>query len=103
MGDRGHYRCTPYNDPTNLDEMLHSKVNNLRSLSIRIGDELREQNTFLDGMTNKFDHSNDFLHSTMRRLSKLGNRHGSSAGFWCYLFCFTCMFFAICWFLIWFK
>ncbi|KAF8567396.1 hypothetical protein P879_06447 [Paragonimus westermani] len=50
-----------------LDEELTRKVSSLRNLSIRIGDELREHNTLLSGMTGTFDRSEGFLRSTMSR------------------------------------
>ncbi|TGZ60670.1 hypothetical protein CRM22_008418 [Opisthorchis felineus] len=82
-----------------LNAELHQKVSSLRSLSIRIGDELRDQNSLLGGMAGAFDRSEGLLRSTMNRVLGLG-RHGSTVGLYCYLLCFATLFFFVCWFLL---
>ncbi|KER29071.1 hypothetical protein T265_04257 [Opisthorchis viverrini] len=77
-----------------LNAELHQKVSNLRSLSIRIGDELRDQNFLLGGMAGTFDRSEGLLRSTMNRVLGLG-RHGSTLGLYCYLLCFATLFFFV--------
>lgn len=85
-----------------LTHELTEKVTGLRSLSIRIGDELREQNSLLGGMAGAFDRSEGMLRSTMSRVFGLG-KHSSSTALYCYLLCFASLVFFVCWLLLKFR
>ncbi|CAH8509375.1 unnamed protein product [Dicrocoelium dendriticum] len=108
VGHRYHYSAAEHKSDgledahEQLSQELTQKVSNLRSLSIRIGDELREQNSLLSGMAGAFDRSEGILRSTMSRVLGLG-KHGSSAGLYCYLLCFAVLFFFICWLMLRFR
>ncbi|VEL35869.1 unnamed protein product [Protopolystoma xenopodis] len=84
-----------------LEADLQAKVASLRSLSLHIGDEVREQNIFLGSMTDAFERSEGLLRSTMSRLGGL-RRHGAllSTGLYCYIILFVLFFFLVCWVLI---
>ncbi|VDP88203.1 unnamed protein product [Echinostoma caproni] len=71
-----------------LTQELTDKVTGLRSLSIRIGDELREQHSLLSGMAGAFNRSEGLLRSTMSRVLGLG-KNSSSTALYCYLLCFA--------------
>eukprot|EP00961_Rhodomonas_salina_P073128 982417-Rhodomonas_salina.1 len=47
---------------------LQNKINNLKSITIAIGDEVREQNKFLDGMQNGMAANDNLLGSTMQKM-----------------------------------
>ncbi|CAL8075030.1 unnamed protein product [Calicophoron daubneyi] len=85
-----------------LQKELNQKVSTLRSLSIRIGDELKEQNTFLSSMAGAFDRSEGVLRSTMNRVLGIG-RNSSGCSLYCYLLCFASLVFFICWLIIRFR
>ncbi|CAH8432231.1 unnamed protein product [Heterobilharzia americana] len=94
------YRSKPaYDDHERFDLELKEKVNGLRSLSIKIGDELRSQNNLLGDMAGTFDHSEGVLRSTMSRLSRMAKQNLSS-GLYCYLLIFVCIIFFMCWFIL---
>jgi blocked-early-in-transport protein 1 len=81
-----------------MADVLADKVKNLKSLSIDIGHEVREQNKFLKGMDNDFDNSTGFLQSTMNRVTAM-----AKAGHNCYLlylFLFACFVFFVCWLIV---
>eukprot|EP00586_Coscinodiscus_wailesii_P000705 CAMPEP_0172484884 /NCGR_PEP_ID=MMETSP1066-20121228/12561_1 /TAXON_ID=671091 /ORGANISM="Coscinodiscus wailesii, Strain CCMP2513" /LENGTH=140 /DNA_ID=CAMNT_0013249705 /DNA_START=230 /DNA_END=652 /DNA_ORIENTATION=- len=90
----GHYKKQPYNnsnyDPesggmnageTNANILeqqnneriaqLSDQVRLLKNLSIDIGSEVREQNTFLDGMGDGFSNTRDLLQGSLRRIGTM--------------------------------
>ncbi|XP_071509863.1 BET1 homolog [Diadema setosum] len=76
-----------------LAEGLRSKVSALKSLSIDIGNEVREQNKLVNEMEHEFDAGGGFLRATMGRLTRL-----SRSGLQChylYLFLFAAFVFFI--------
>lgn len=81
-----------------MEGMLSDKVKALKSLSIDIGHEVREQNKFLKNMDNDFDGSTGFLQSTMKRVSAMA-RAGHNCHLF-YLFLFACFVFFVCWVII---
>jgi len=52
-------------------DLLHGKVNQLKHMSIQIGEYVKEDNIFLDDMSGKFDRTNNLLGGTMKRLDQL--------------------------------
>nr|AAW26451.1 SJCHGC04443 protein [Schistosoma japonicum] len=88
-----------YDDHDRLNLELKEKVDGLRSLSIKIGDELRSQNNLLGDMSGAFDRSEGVLRSTMSRLSRM-TRQNLSSGLCCYLVVFVCIIFFMCWFIL---
>jgi hypothetical protein len=68
LGDRGRQRGGGGGQSEALFEQqnndlidgLNSKVDMLKQLSINIGDEVREQNAFLEGMDSDFDAAGGF-------------------------------------------
>ena len=74
---RSHAGKYPHIEHENqqLEEDLSRKIKALKSLTIDIGNEVREQNKFLKTMDDDFDSSGSLLKSTMDRLitmSKVG-------------------------------
>ncbi|XP_022096374.1 BET1 homolog [Acanthaster planci] len=81
-----------------LVDSLHDKVSTLKSLSIDIGTEVREQNSFLKQLDDTFDSSGGLLSSTMGRLSKMA-RAGHNC-YLCYLLLFSFFVFFVIYFII---
>lgn len=80
------------------EELLSGKVKALKSLTIDIGNEVRDQNKFLKGMDDDFDSSSNLLQATMGRL-KFITKSGSCKQM-CYLLLFCLFVFFICWIII---
>jgi len=81
-----------------MASLLSDKVKTLKSLSIDIGNEAREQNKFLKSLDDDFDKGGGFLQSTMSRVTAM-----AKAGHNCYilyLLLFAMFVFFICWFII---
>jgi len=81
-----------------MASLLSDKVKTLKSLSIDIGNEAREQNKFLKSLDDDFDKSGGFLQSTMARVTAM-----AKAGHNCYilyLLLFAMFVFVVCWFII---
>jgi len=84
-----------------MEDELKGKVNALKSLSIDIGTEVREQNKFLNQMDGDFDASGGLLGKTMGRLKEL-----SRAGhwkMWLYIGLFAFFVFFMCWVIVRFR
>ncbi|XP_043923587.1 BET1 homolog isoform X1 [Protopterus annectens] len=80
----------------NLTEDLRAKVTALKSLSIDIGNEVKQQNTFLSGMDSTFDSTGGFLGATMGRLKILSR--GSHSKVICHMLLFALfVFFVLYW------
>mmetsp|Transcript_40164 Transcript_40164/g.94433 ORF Transcript_40164/g.94433 Transcript_40164/m.94433 type:complete len:114 (+) Transcript_40164:193-534(+) len=69
---------------------LQNKINNLKSITIAIGDEVREQNKFLDGMQNGMAANDNLLGSTMQKMGQMYNSHGSMSIVYLSIFCILC-------------
>ncbi|XP_066483989.1 BET1 homolog [Tiliqua scincoides] len=79
-----------------LTESLRSKVTAIKSLSIEIGTEVKQQNKMLAEMDNDFDSTGGFLGATMGRLKTLSR--GSQTKLLCYMMLFSLfVFFVIYW------
>jgi len=84
-----------------LEEAMKGKVKALKSLSIDIGTEVREQNKFLSDMDSDFDNSGGLLGKTMNRLKGL-----TKAGhwkIWLYVAAFAFFVFFMCWVIVRFR
>ncbi|XP_057619830.1 BET1 homolog [Chionomys nivalis] len=76
--------------------VLLSKVDAIKSLSIEIGHEVRNQNKLLSEMDSQFDSTTGFLGKTMGRLKILSR--GSQTKLLCYMMLFSLfVFFVIYW------
>ncbi|CAO2602891.1 BET1 homolog, partial [Lemmus lemmus] len=90
----GYNACEEEND--RLTESLRSKVDAIKSLSIEIGHEVRNQNKLLSEMDSQFDSTTGFLGKTMGRLKILSR--GSQTKLLCYMMLFSLfVFFVIYW------
>ena len=78
------------------------KVDLLRELSKNIGEEVREQNAFLDGsLSDMFARSEGMLRSALRRVGAIRRDQGVCAcGLYCQLILFAFFFFFLCWLLL---
>lgn len=81
-----------------LSDELKDKVSALKFLSIDIGQEVRDQNKFLNDMDNDFDSSGNILRSTMNRVVALGKAGHNR--FIIYLLLFALFVFFICWLIL---
>ncbi|KAL3316051.1 Casein kinase II subunit beta [Cichlidogyrus casuarinus] len=80
-----------------LTDALFQKVGALKSLSINLGDEVRNQNDFLSGFSNDFGRSEGMLSASLKRLGLI-SKHGSGGILYCYLFTFAlAIFFMFTW------
>lgn len=81
-----------------LTEKLSDKVHVLKSLTIDLGYEVKEQNKFLSNVDEDFERTGGFLSKTMGRVVRLGK--GSHNYYILYLFLFSVFIFFIIWILI---
>jgi len=81
-----------------MADNLSGKIKALKSLTIDIGSEVREQNAFLKQMDNDFDGSTGLLGSTMKRVTDLAK--AGHFRFIFYLLAFSMFVFFICWLII---
>lgn len=97
-----HRRGVLTDDNDALAGELCVKVDLLRELSKSIGDEVREQNAFLDGsLSDMLARSEGMLRSALRRVGLIRREHGFCAcGLYCQLFLFALLFFFLCWLLL---
>ena len=72
-----------------LINSLSSKVSALKSLTIDIGNEVKEQNKYLDGMDNDFDFGSGMLGSTMKRLQVMAAKSNKRFTLYLVLFSFS--------------
>uniref|UniRef100_A0A8C4MZ76 BET1 homolog n=1 Tax=Equus asinus TaxID=9793 RepID=A0A8C4MZ76_EQUAS len=90
----GYSACEEENE--RLTESLRSKVTAIKSLSIEIGHEVKQQNKLLAEMDSQFDSTTGFLGKTMGKLKTLSR--GSQTKLLCYLMLFSLfVFFVIYW------
>ncbi|CAM2105421.1 BET1 homolog [Lepidochelys kempii] len=79
-----------------LTESLRTKVSAIKSLSIEIGTEVKNQNKMLSDMDSDFDSTGGFLDATIGRLKTLSR--GSQTKLLCYMMLFALfVFFVIYW------
>jgi len=81
-----------------LVENLRAKATALKSLTIDIGNEVRQQNKQLDEMDAGFDSGAGLLGSTMRRLGLISKSGGHR--FTCYLALFAFAVFIVIWYMV---
>ncbi|KAM9650416.1 BET1 homolog isoform 1-T1 [Trichechus inunguis] len=90
----GYSACEEENE--RLTESLRSKVTAIKSLSIEIGHEVKNQNKLLAEMDSQFDSTTGFLGKTMGKLKILSR--GSQTKLLCYMMLFSFfVFFVIYW------
>ncbi|XP_057297845.1 BET1 homolog [Hydractinia symbiolongicarpus] len=80
---------------------LSSKVKELKSLSIDIGQEVRYQNNMLNDMDQEFSTVDSFLQGTMGRLKALTKKGHHKLLCYVLLFCFCVM--MVAWFIVRFR
>ncbi|KAH3877230.1 BET1 homolog [Dreissena polymorpha] len=80
------------------EEQLSSKVKALKSLTIDIGTEVRDQNRMLLGMDTDFDSSTGLLEASMKKLKFITQMGGHRQILYLVLFCFFVFF--ICWIIV---
>uniref|UniRef100_A0A8C8SIU1 BET1 homolog n=1 Tax=Pelusios castaneus TaxID=367368 RepID=A0A8C8SIU1_9SAUR len=79
-----------------LTESLRTKVSAIKSLSIEIGTEVKNQNKMLSEMDSDFDSTGGFLGATIGRLKTLSK--GSQTKLLCYMMLFALfVFFVLYW------
>jgi len=88
-------------DNRHLEDQLKGKVKALKSLSIDIGTEVREQNKFLNEMDEDFDKSGGLLSKTMGRLR--GITKAGHWKMWVYIALFAFFVFFMCWVIVRFR
>ncbi|KAL4225446.1 protein transport protein bet1 [Mactra antiquata] len=82
----------------NQEDLLSKKARTLKSLTIEIGNEVRDQNKMLNGMDDDFDSSGNLLQASMNRLKAI-TRMGGYRQMW-YLLLFCLFVFFVCWMII---
>jgi len=81
-----------------LTDELKDKIKMIKSITIDIGREVKDQNQFLHNMDDEFDNAGGFLGNAMHRVKKLSK--GSQNYVILYLFLFSALVFFILWILI---
>nr|XP_018904775.1 PREDICTED: BET1 homolog [Bemisia tabaci] len=97
-----------YDTGDNLEETneqmtsdLRNKISALKSLTIDIGAEVRDQNKHLRDLDNEFDRTGGFLGNTMNRVKRLA-KSGKNYPI-CYLLLFSMLVFFILYFYLKFR
>ncbi len=83
---------TAETDNDNAVESLRSKVAFLKDVSIQIGDESRNQMSYMSGMNDDYSKQKDFMSGTMNRLKRAADRQSWG---WFHLFIFLAIVFFI--------
>jgi len=78
-----------------MTDELKGKIHSLKSLTIDIGSEVRDQNKYLRDMDDDFDSAGGFLGKAMGRVKKLASSHQSYIAL--YLILFSCVVFFLIW------
>lgn len=88
-----------------LASELCVKVDLLKELSKNIGQEVRDQNNFLDGtLSDMFTRSENMLRKALTRVGIIKRDQGyCGLGLYCQLFLFAFFFFFLCWILLKFS
>lgn len=107
----GNYNANDINDIRNSeiieqenDQLLNNlqgKVAALKSLTIDIGNEVKDQNKYLNGMDNDFDFGEGLLGTTMKRLQVMASK--SNKRFTLYLVLFSFGVFLLIYYIIKWK
>ncbi|KAM3187315.1 hypothetical protein ACTXT7_002554 [Hymenolepis weldensis] len=94
-----HRRGVLAADNEALASELCVKVDLLRELSKNIGQEVRDQNNFLDGtLSDMFTRSENMLRKALKRVGIIKRDQGyCGLGLYCQLFLFAFFFFFLCW------
>ncbi|KAI3648888.1 hypothetical protein MP228_006742 [Amoeboaphelidium protococcarum] len=74
--------------------LLENKVNALKAVTIKISDEVQDQNRFLGGMSTDFDRTRGVLGNTMNRLSRLMQTQNSKYTLYMIIFVMVIFFIA---------
>ncbi|KAJ1721375.1 protein transport protein bet1 [Coemansia erecta] len=74
------------NDPNAKDSRLRNKISMLKEVSISIGDEIRDQNTFLTTMGDDMEGMGTRLAKTMKNFYEMWARQGCGPFFYLTLF-----------------
>jgi len=80
---------------------LSEHVSRLKGLTIDIGNEVREQNSLLDNMSDGFQNTRDMLQGSLRRIGTMLEQGG--AKHMCYMVAFCVFVMLFLWFLMSFK
>ncbi|XP_060583480.1 BET1 homolog isoform X1 [Ruditapes philippinarum] len=86
------------NENDRQENLLSTKVRALKSLTIDIGNEVRDQNNMLKGMDDDFDSSGGLLHASMKKLKAITSMGGYKQMWYLLLFCLFVFF--VCWLII---
>ncbi|XP_011451070.1 BET1 homolog [Crassostrea angulata] len=100
----GYYQPTAQmleSENDRMEQELSGKVKALKSLSIDIGNEVREQNKFLGEMDEDYDKSGNLLLATMGRLKAITKSGGPKL--WCYMLLFCLFVFFLIWVIVRFR
>uniref|UniRef100_A0A7S0DV34 t-SNARE coiled-coil homology domain-containing protein n=1 Tax=Hanusia phi TaxID=3032 RepID=A0A7S0DV34_9CRYP len=73
---------------------LHSRISNLKNITIAIGDEVREQNKALEMMQNGMMSTDNLIGSTLNKMQTMYKSHGSMSIVYLSIFCLV-VFFAV--------
>jgi len=101
--DGGMHQQDPALETENdsLTDELKGKIQSLKSLTIEIGSEVRDQNKYLRDMDDEFDNAGGFLGRAMSRVKRLSK--GSHNYVILYLLAFSLCVFLFLWLLIKFS
>lgn len=79
-------------------DKLRGHVGQMRHLALDIGNEVRDQNALLDGMSGSFDQAGHSIRHTIALVRRLASNGGG--GHMCILFIFAFIFFVLIYFLL---
>lgn len=79
-------------------DKLRGHVGQMRHLALDIGNEVRDQNALLDGMSGSFDKAGHSIRNTITLVRRLASNAGG--GHMCILFIFAFIFFVLIYFLL---
>ncbi|ODV92262.1 hypothetical protein CANCADRAFT_42875 [Tortispora caseinolytica NRRL Y-17796] len=74
-------------------EMLHSKVRSLKMLTTKIGDEIRESNSLLELLSNRFEQTGSTLKRTAKRMIQTAKNAHIPLKTWALFFLIVMLFF----------
>ncbi|KAM7538935.1 hypothetical protein Aperf_G00000057710 [Anoplocephala perfoliata] len=99
---RSYRRGDLAGDNEALANELCVKVDLLRELSKNIGEEVKEQNAFLDGsLSDMFVRSENMLRKAFHRVGIIRRDQGfCGCSLYCQLFLFAFLFFFLCWLIL---
>ena len=86
------------------NELIHElseHVSRLKGVTIGLGNEVREQNSLLDNMSDGFQNTRDMLQGSLRRIGTMLEQGG--AKHMCYMVAFCVFVMLFLWFLMSFK